>query len=154
MSRPKKPSHLKSVEGTARPDRANPNEPVASSLPPVAPEYLSSRAAEKFGELVTILSGMGIASRDDTDALAILSGLLIELEEDMVLLDSVGAFYVPSEESGIIRAHPAASRIQSNRQRAQAMLGEFGLTPAARSKVSAGKKEDANPFDALERGAG
>ena len=78
-----------------------------------------------------------------------LAGLIIEIEEDAILLESVGAFYMPSKESGIIRAHPAVARMSSNRQRAQALLGEFGLTPAARSKVSAGKPVEANPFAAL-----
>ena len=92
---------------------------------------------------------MGVASRDDSDALAMLAGLIVEIEEDTVLIESIGAFYVPSEASGIIRAHPAVSRLSVNRQRAQALLGEFGLTPAARSKVSASKSVEANPFAAL-----
>ena len=149
MANPRKPTHLKAVQGTLQKCRANPNEPVASSALPVAPDYLSPRAVEKFLQLCSILDGMGIASRDDNDALAMLAGLLIEIEEDTVLLDSITAYYMPSEESGIIRAHPAVARLSANRQRAQALLGEFGLTPAARSKVSAGKKAEANPFAAL-----
>ncbi len=149
MANPRKPSHLKAVQGTNQKCRANPSEPVPSSALPVAPDYLSPRAVEKFLQLTAILDGMGVASRDDNDALAMLSGLLIEIEEDSVLLDSVGAFYMPSEESGIIRAHPAVARLSTNRQRAQALLGEFGLTPAARSKVSAGKPQEVNPFAAL-----
>jgi len=149
MANPRKPTHLKAVQGTERKDRSNPAEPVASSALPVAPDYLSPRAVEKFLQLCGILEGMGIASRDDNDALAMLAGLIVEIEEDSVLLESVGAFYVPSKESGIIRAHPAVGRLSTNRQRAQALLGEFGLTPAARSKVSAGKPQEVNPFAAL-----
>jgi len=147
MARPRKPTHLKTVQGTDRPDRANPNEPTASSMLPVAPDYLSPRAVEKFLQLTAILDGMGVASRDDNDALAMLSGLLIEIEEDAILLESVGAFYMPSEESGIIRAHPAVSRLSANRQRAQALLGEFGLTPAARSKVAMPADNVPDPAD-------
>lgn len=154
MANPRKPTHLKAVQGTTRKDRSNADEPKASSTIPVAPNYLSTRAAEKFGQLVSVLRGMGIASSDDTDALAMLSGMLIEIEEDSVLLDSIGAFYMPSEESGIVRAHPAVARVATNRQRAQSMLGEFGLTPAARSKVSAGKAEEVNPFAGLDRSTG
>ncbi|RRH68069.1 hypothetical protein EG244_19875 [Falsigemmobacter faecalis] len=33
---------------------------------------------------------------------------------------------------------------------AQSLLAEFGLTPSARSRVSAGKKAEANPFAVLE----
>lgn len=116
---------------------------------PVAPDYLSPRAVEKFLQLCAILDGMGIASRDDNDALSMLASLIIEIEEDTILLESVGAFYMPSEESGIIRSHPAVTRLAANRQRAQALLGEFGLTPAARSKVSASKKVEDNPFAKL-----
>ena len=147
MPRPRKPSHLKAVQGTTRKDRDNPSEPIASTAMPIAPDYLSTRSAEKFLQLCGILDGMGIASIDDTDALAMLSSLLIEIEEDIVMLESIGsAFYMPSEESGIIRAHPAVARIAAGRMRAQALLGEFGLTPAARSRVSAGGKKEADPF--------
>ena len=87
---------------------------------------------------------------EDSDALANLASVLVEIEEDQVLLHSLGSpYYVPNEENGMIRAHPAVNRISVNRQRAQALLGEFGLTPAARSKVSAGKPAEANPFAAL-----
>jgi len=149
MANPRKPTHLKAVQGTARKDRSNASEPVASSALPTAPDYLSPRSVEKFLQLCAILEGMGVASRDDSDALAMLAGLIVEIEEDIVLIESIGAFYVPSEASGIIRAHPAVSRLSVNRQRAQALLGEFGLTPAARSKVSASKSVEANPFAAL-----
>lgn len=149
MGNPRKPTHLKAVQGTVQKCRSNPNEPVASTAIPVAPDYLGDRAVDKFMQLCAILEGMGIASRDDSDALAMLASLIVEIEEDTILLESVGAFYMPSEESGIIRAHPAVGRMSSNRQRAQALLGEFGLTPAARSKVSASKPADLNPFAAL-----
>jgi P27 family predicted phage terminase small subunit len=149
MANPRKPTHLKAVQGTERKHRANPQEPVASLALPVAPDYLSPRSVEKFLQLCGILDGMGIASRDDNDALAMLASLLVEIEEDTIYLASEPAFYMPSKESGIIRAHPAVGRLSVNRQRAQALLGEFGLTPAARSKVSAGKPVEANPFAAL-----
>ena len=149
MANPRKPSHLKAVHGTERKDRDNPDEPSPSVLLPVAPEYLSARASEKFFQISAILQGMGTASRDDTDALAMLSALLVEIEEDLVLLESVGRYYVPSEESGIVRAHPAVTAVATGRQRAQALLNEFGLTPASRSKVSAGKPAKKNPFSML-----
>lgn len=149
MPRAKKPTLLKAIEGTQRKSRANPNEPVASSIPPVAPEYLSTEAAEKFSQLLVILDEMGLASRDNTDALAMLSATLADVESDTVLLDSVGAYYMPNEDAGVIRPHPAVIRLNNNRQRAQALLSEFGLTPAARAKVTAGKPREENPFRSL-----
>lgn len=152
MPNPKKPSHLKSVQGTSRLDRDNPNEPTASGVAPTPPEHLSEREAEKFLTLTAYITGMGIASAEDTDALANLASVLVEIEEDQVLLHSLGGpYYVPNEENGMIRKHPAVERVQTNRMRAQSLLGEFGLTPAARSKVSARSPEKENPFAGLDR---
>ena len=150
MANPKKPTHLKAVQGTGRKDRDNPSEPKASGVIPSVPDHLSEQEAAKFLTVLGYITGMGIASVEDSDALANLASVLVEIEEDQVLLHSLGSpYYVPNEENGMIRAHPAVNRISVNRQRAQALLGEFGLTPAARSKVSAGKPAEANPFAAL-----
>lgn len=150
MGNPKKPTHLKAVQGTLRKDRANPSEPKPSGALPVPPDHLSEQEAEKFLVLTGYLKSMGVAAVEDTDALASLASVLVEIEEDQVLLHSLGSpYYIPNEENGMIRAHPAVNRIQVGRQRAQALLGEFGLTPAARSKVSAGKPSEQNPFAAL-----
>jgi hypothetical protein len=48
MANTRKPTHLKSVQGTERKDRAIPFEPVTSTVLPTAPDYLSPRAVEKF----------------------------------------------------------------------------------------------------------
>ena len=150
MANPRKPTHLKSIQGTKRKDRDNPAEPAVSGVIPSAPEHLSEQEAAKFLVLLGYITGMGIASVEDTDALANLSAVLVEIEEDQVLLHSLGSpYYIPNDENGMIRAHPAVNRISVNRQRAQALLGEFGLTPAARSKVSASAPTAENPFKAL-----
>ena len=150
MANPKKPSKLKLLQGTARKSRTNPNEPKPSGILPTPPEHLSGGEAEKFMVLRGYIESMGIASIEDVDALANLASVLVEIEEDQVLLHSLGSpYYVPNPETGMIRAHPAVNRIQVGRQRAQALLGEFGLTPATRSKVSASKAGDINPFAAL-----
>jgi len=149
MSNPRKPTHLKAIQGTERKDRANPNEPVASTDLPGAPEYLTGPQAEQFANLVSIIDRMNIASADDVGMLADLAIVECEIADDAVLLATEGPYYVPSKESGIIRAHPAVARMTANRQRAQALRNEFGLSPAARSKVSAGPKSTTNPFAAL-----
>lgn len=150
MPNPKKPTHLKAIQGTQRKDRDNPAEPVVSGGRPTAPEHLSPMEAEKFDELAGYLEGMRVLSVEDRDALAALSVVLVEIQEDQILLNSEGAYYVPNLDNPIVRAHPAVQRLASNRQRAQALLGEFGLTPASRSKVSAKGQGEENPFGALD----
>lgn len=146
MSNKRKPSHLKAVQGTERKDRSNPSEPVADSVRPVAPEYFTETQIEKFIQLVGFIESLNIESSIDVGMLADLAVVECEIADDVVLLASAGPYYVPSKESGIIRSHPAVARLTANRQRAQALRNEFGLSPAARSKVSAGPKEIANPF--------
>lgn len=137
------------MQGTERKDRANLNEPIASSQLRETPEYLDAVQAERFAAILASVDGMGIASKDDVSALAVLAVVECEIEQDTVLLAEIGAYYIPNKESGIIRAYPAVARMTANRQRAQALWNEFGRTPAARSKVSAGSKKMDNPYAAL-----
>ena len=152
MANPRKPSHLKAIQGTERKDRTNPNEPIADTGRPVAPEYFSDAQVEKFVELVGHIESLNIQSKIDVGMLADLAVVECEIADDVVLLATDGPYYVPSKESGIVRAHPAVARVTANRQRAQALRNEFGLSPAARSKVSAGPTpERENPYAALDR---
>jgi P27 family predicted phage terminase small subunit len=152
MANSRKPTHLKVMQGTERKDRSNPNEPIADTAWPVAPEYLSDVQVEKFIVLIEMIDSMNIANRVDVGMLTDLAVVECEIADDVVMLASDGPYYVPSKDSGIIRAHPAVARLTANRQRAQALRNEFGLSPAARSKVSAlPTPERENPYAALDR---
>lgn len=145
--RKKKPSHLKAVQGTSRPDRDNPNEPIASPGVAAAPELLSGRGAEIFAQLSAILEGMGIASPDDVHALGMLAQRLEQIEVLTVQIEDGGYTYRTS--AGLWKGNPAVVMRSDAMRHAQSLLSEFGLTPAARSKVSAGKPVEQNPFAAL-----
>ena len=153
MANPRKPSYLKAIQGTERKDRSNPNEPIADTGRPVAPGYFTDAQVERFVELVGHIESIGVQSKIDAGMLADLASVECEIADDIVLLATDGPYYVPSKESGIVRAHPAVARLTANRQRAQALRNEFGLSPAARSKVSAGPQKTENPFAALDRWA-
>ncbi len=145
--RKKKPTHLKAVQGTTRKDRDNPNEPVPSTGVAVAPGNLSERGAELFASTSAILDGMGIATPDDVSALSLLAFRLDQIEQLQVLVEDGG--YTYKTDAGLIKANPAVGQLSDAMRHAQSLLAEFGLTPAARSKVSAGKKAEENPFAAL-----
>jgi P27 family predicted phage terminase small subunit len=150
--RKKTPDKLKVVAGTDRPDRMNPDAPIASPGVAVAPDWLSERAAELFGQLSATLDGMGIASPDDQPALALLASRLEEVELMTAILEDGGRTYEQKDEEGNVRmrrAAPEAALRNEAMRHAQSLLAEFGLTPAARSKVSAGKPAGKNPFAAL-----
>lgn len=151
------PDHLKIIKGTAQPCRMNPNAPIPNPDLPQPPEWLSSRAAEIFASLVGTIADMGIASASDTNALAVLASRLEEIEICTNLIEDGGRTFQSSakyDDKGRligqqIKGHPAVAQRSEAMRHAQSLLAEFGLTPAARSKVSVTKQAEANPFKAL-----
>lgn len=148
MGRKPKPTHLKIIAGEKRPSRINKDEPVANQGLAVAPAWLSSRAAEIFDQISATLHGMGIASPDDTHALALCASRLEEVEILTIVVEDEGRTY--TSEGGLVKARPEVAMRNEAMRHAQSLLAEFGLTPSARSKVSAGKAPEANPFAGLD----
>ena len=149
--RKRKPDHLKVVQGTDRPDRMNPDAPTAAEGSPIAPDWLSERATEIFGDLVSILDDMGIASPDNAASLAMLASRLEEVEITTAIIEDLGRTYTTINAQGGVmhRGRPEVAQRSEAMRHAQSLLAEFGLTPASLSKVSVGGKRDANPFSKL-----
>lgn len=148
------PDHLKIVSGTARAGRMNLDAPVCDAALPVPPDTLSAAAADHFRRVVGILAGMGIASASDVDALTTLALRLEEIDVCTVAIEDGGRFFVSAIEydddgkilSQQIKGHPAVAQRSEAMRHVQSLLSEFGLTPAARSKVGGSKNADENPF--------
>jgi phage terminase small subunit len=130
MARPRKPTQLHVISGAAKahPERMREraDEPEVSSVDlreAPAPDHLDKLHAELWEELKVLLHAR-VAS--DHDAIAFEA--LVRLVMTMRLGNAAAADYA----------------------RLQAYLGEFGMTPASRSKVSQGKKpEERKGFAAL-----
>jgi len=153
MARKRTPDHLKVVSGTAQKCRMNPDAPAPNAGIAVAPDWLSERAAEIFAQLCATLDGMGIASPDDQFALSLLASRIEEVELMTAAVEDGGRTYEQKDEDGNVRMRRAAPEVGLRNEamrHAQSLLAEFGLTPAARSKVSAGKPSEQNPFAAME----
>ncbi|MFV3129270.1 P27 family phage terminase small subunit [Niveispirillum sp. KHB5.9] len=153
--RPRKPTHLKVVAGTDRPDRRNGNEPTPARERPSPPADLSVKAAAAWGELVTILDGMGVMTCADVFALAALAETVADLRRlrdalarDVVLDPGGGTepviiakggepTYVVCGRSGAqVKHRPEVAMIADADRRLQGWLARFGLTPSDRSRVS------------------
>lgn len=146
--RKRKPDILKKLTGTAQKCRMNEDAPVANPGVAVAPGWLSDRSAELFAQISATLLGMGIASPDDHHTLALLASRLEEIEILTAVVEDSGRTY--ETDSGLWKARPEVGMRNEAMRHAQSLLAEFGLTPAARSKVAAGKAPEANPFGALD----
>lgn len=152
MGRKLTPDRLKIIAGTAQKCRMNPDAPAANLGIAAVPAWLSDRAAELFAQLSVTLLGMGIASPDDVAALAMLASRLEEVELMTAFIEDSGRTYEQKDEAGelrMVRARPEVGMRNEAMRHAQSLLAEFGLTPAARSRVSAGKPAEKNPFKAL-----
>lgn len=146
------PEHLRVIKGTARADRMNPNPPTVSSGLVSAPEWLNERANEIFGQVSGILDTMGLQSPVDAMALSLLASRLEEVEALSKYLDDCGRTYATEGPSGqMFRPRPEVTMRADAMRQAQSLLGDFGLNPAARSKVSITTPPKENPFAALDR---
>ena len=149
MARKRKPDAQKVVEGTFRKTRANPDAPRPDADLPMPPAGLSKRKALYFRLLLERLEPLGVASRTDTEALTIAAKRLAEVEAFNELIAEEGRVVdtVNTRGERMLRANPAVSQRSEALRHLQSLLSEFGLTSAARSKVTVKpRKPKTSPF--------
>jgi len=84
LARPRTPTALKLVKGTAQACRTNKREPAAKSGIPKPPEHLSPRAQRAWPGIARMLNGMGVLTKADglvLEALCETYGELVEARE-------------------------------------------------------------------------
>lgn len=145
------PTALKQLKGTHQSCRdAKDAPPVNMSAMPAPPGHLNYRAAEIFRDLAVILYSMKILSVEDSIMLSLLAARLAEVEEHTTTIESEGYSYITSK--GFVKSRPEVGMRNEAMRHAQSLLIEFGLSPAARSRVSRqiGDKPG-NPFSMLDQ---
>ena len=146
-----KPTALKVLQGTNRPDRGVENEPVPSSDAPIAPNWLNHRAREIFEDRVLILDELQLASASHVDMLAMLASRLEEVERFSKYLDDVGSSYKTTTKDGrtMWRSYPEVAQRNEAFRHGQSLLAEFGLSPASGAKVNVPTQTQDNPWASL-----
>ena len=169
--RPRKPTHLKVVAGTAQASRINHREPKPAAGTPSAPSHLSSGARKAWAQLSAILNDMGVLTLGDPVALEMLCNAYADLLQARASLakplvipwdgvdpetrDIVAAFageryyWTYGKGGPMRRSRPEIADIADAERRVAMWLAKFGLTPADRSRVSAAPTVDKNPFAEL-----
>jgi len=149
--RRRKPLALHVIQGTHRPDRQGELDslpPVDSNLPE-PPAILSARASEIFNSLTSVLVGMGLASATHGTMQSLLAMRLEECERLQAVIEDLGYTYQalnPATGQYQPKARPEAALRNVAFRHAQSLLAEFGLSPAALSKVTAAKAPQRNEF--------
>ena len=135
----RKPTQLKVLQGTARRDRLNPDEPCPDVESPEPPDFLLPAARDEWDRIVPILIDLKMISKTDQVAIALYCqtwGRILEVEN--ILKGDLDA-----------DTHLKYLRISNSlNDQARKFITEFGLSPASRSRVSVIKKEKSqkNPF--------
>lgn len=133
-----KPTQLKLVAGNPGKRATNKREPKPRRIIPSCPAHLDDAGKVAWGRLCTILDRMGVLTEADALALERLCACYADILECQALILRDGRTYETDGPSGrLIKGNPAAGQLRAADAQFKAYLIEFGLTPAARSKVNA-----------------
>lgn len=154
--RPRKPTAIKLVTGTAQPCRMNPDEPTPTltDLRPPGILRLHGTARRLWRLLAPMLDGMSVLTDPDKMALGRLCTLWGQVIDWERQAEKDGPTYETFNKLGerIIRPNPLLALAADADRRAQALAAKFGLTPADRSRVKAQAKREADPFESFLNG--
>jgi P27 family predicted phage terminase small subunit len=150
---PPKPTPLKRLEGTWRPDRANPAEPeppklLVGSRPP---RWLRDKLARRYWrELVETLAPIGILAVTDQTALALLAHTFGEWRRWAEACERIDE---PTYGDQVVRLRPEFGLRDEAEKRLLVLLREFGLTPSSRTRIRAlGAPASTDPAEEFLRG--
>ena len=138
------PIEIKKAQGTHRPHRDK-DVPEPSKKKPLPPVWINKRAKMIFHHMVRRLEELSLATRSHTEALALLSSRMEEVEKfDRLLNTGSGYTYKTKTIAGdtLIKEHPAVKLREKAANHVHKLLVEFGLTPASAQKVGMPKKKD------------
>ena len=149
--RPKKPTALKEIAGTAQPCRTNPNEPRPTVGVPDMPTWLSEdpMALSIYDQCAHYLAEMKVGTNADgigvsmlADQLAIYIDLRQQVRREGAVIELEGS-------NGQVKKipHPALQPMNTAFTNIHKMLREYGLTAASRSNVDAQLEKEVSSFD-------
>jgi P27 family predicted phage terminase small subunit len=149
VANPRKPDHLKLVTGNPGKRPISKDAPKPKRQIPSAPAHLSDRAKVAWGMLSVLLDRIGVLTEADPMALEQLCETYADILAARQTIQEEGRYQTVETKAGgvMVRVHPAVSDVADSDRRFRAWLNEFGLTPAARSKVRAADgDEEADPL--------
>jgi len=139
------PTALKKFKNTARKDQLNEFEPMPDRDQIKPPKELSFASRKHWDLVVEQLMSAGIMTNLDNQALAIYCEAYTRWAEANAKIAEHGM--VIKAPSGYPVQSPYLSISNRAFEQMRAMLSEFGMTPASRSRIKAEPKKVVNEFD-------
>jgi P27 family predicted phage terminase small subunit len=153
MGKAKKPTALKKLEGTYRPDREVDNvfEPEPQQKPPKCPTGYPAGFAAEWKRVCEGLIEYGMLASVDYDTIEAYCDAVVTFRKASRILAKEGLTTFMTNKTGITYevASPYVTIKKDAATRMLQIAREFGFTPASRVKVPQGKKKDVNPFQAM-----
>ena len=145
------PTNLKVLRGTDRADRRARNEPRPAVAVPSCPTWLHREAKREWRRITPELVTLGLVSQIDRAALAAYCEAYAEWWEASRTIKAEGRYVTFTTKAGgdYTQLHPAVGVKNNAIDRMRRFACEFGMTPAARSRVEAAEAEKdkpSNPF--------
>ncbi|ADU68733.1 phage terminase small subunit P27 family [Pantoea sp. At-9b] len=146
---PKTPTRLALVKGNPSKRPINKNEPKPPFGVPLTLKHFDKMGKYWFKRIGDELSAVGVMTTLDGKALELLIEAYTEYRQHCEILAEEGYTYKTVSATGedIVKAHPAAVMKSDAWKRIRAMLTEFGMTPASRSKVGAKGPAEVDPLE-------
>ena len=144
----RKPTKLKILEGEQHKDRINTNEPEPEPNVPVCPSHLSKEAKKEWKYITDELEQLGLISKIDRTALAAycqVYGRWVKAEELLKNED-----FIDVSPKGYPMQNPLITIANRAMELAHKFLVEFGMTPAARSRIIVNPTNKNNGKDRLK----
>ncbi len=134
----RKPTMLKIVTGTARPDRLRAKEPMPPPAIPAAPDWLSAEARGYFERIAQLAGRLGVLAESDREIVALAAHAFEEFRAADAIVVRAGLLIARDGRYGRIYVrNPALAVRRDAWQRYRDALRAMGLDPVARSTVSA-----------------
>ncbi len=129
------------------------DEPQPEPGMPKVPVWLNGTARAAWMELRPLLEKIKVVTEADRKALELLCDAYSEYRAYREVVRREGATYQVTTKRGgtMYRMRPEVAAAQDAWKRTRAMLAEFGLTPAARSKVKVLKETADDPYERYRR---
>lgn len=140
-----KPTALKVLQGNPGKRRLNANEPKPQEGIPRCPAWLDDEAKTAWKRIVPQLRDMGVLTLIDADALTNYCDTWSRWKKAVLFIQKNGEVFVQKDDSGAVKYIQQLPQVAIARN-LLAVLNryqqEFGLTPAARSRLTITEKDD------------
>jgi len=145
------PTALKLVTGNPGKRALNKKEPKPAAKAPPCPAHLDSDAKAVWKRLCSLLKKMGVLTEADGLALERLCDCYSDILRCRELIERDGRTYTTLDQNSntLIKNNPAVNQLRAADSQFKSYLVEFGLTPAARSKVNVDPPDDDKKKDPL-----